>query len=80
MGGHEIDRFGRGPLRGDEQIAFVLAVGVVDQNHHAALAHLGQHLLDDVFAGLVVAHVRNRGNPLYARVTSRMNSARVLSR
>ena len=57
VGRHEIDRLGRCALGGDEQIAFVLAVFVVDQDQHAALAHLGQHLLDDEFAGrLSAAH------------------------
>ena len=42
---------GRRALGGDEQIAFVLAVFVVDQDQHAAFAHVGQKLLDDGFAG-----------------------------
>ena len=50
-GRHEVDRLGRRALRGNEQIAFVLAVFVVDQNQHAAFAHVRQHLFDDELAG-----------------------------
>ena len=42
--GHEVDRFGRGALRRDDEVALVLAVLVVDQDEHPALAGF----LDDV--------------------------------
>ena len=38
VAGHEVDRVGRGELRGDDQVAFVLAVLVIDQDEHAAVA------------------------------------------
>jgi len=40
--GHEIDRFGRDELRRQGQIALVLTVFVIDNNHHASGANLGQ--------------------------------------
>ena len=36
--GHEVDRVGRGELRRDDEVALVLAVLVVDQDEHAAVA------------------------------------------
>ena len=36
VGRHEIDRIGRRHLRGDDEIAFVLAIFLVDQDDHAA--------------------------------------------
>ena len=44
--GHEIDRLGRRHLRRDDEIALVLAVLVVDQDEHAAVARLLDDLLD----------------------------------
>ena len=49
---HEIDCVRRGALGRDEQVALVLAVLIVDEYQHAALAHVRQQLLDDRFAGL----------------------------
>ena len=45
MAGHEVDRLGRGHLRGNDQIALILAVVVVDQDEHPAVARL----VDDRF-------------------------------
>ena len=42
---HEVDRVGRRHLRGDDQIAFILAVLVIDQDEHAAVARLVDDLL-----------------------------------
>ena len=56
---HEVDRFGRCALRRHEEIALVLAVLVVDENHHAPLPHVRQNLLDDEFAGLSDVGHRN---------------------
>ena len=47
MLGHEVDRIGRGHLRGNNEIAFVLAVRVIDQNEHASVARV----VDDLFDG-----------------------------
>ena len=44
MLGHEVDRFGRGALRGNYEVALVFAVLVIDQDEHPALAGF----LDDV--------------------------------
>ncbi len=56
MLGHEVDRFGRRPLRRDHEVALVLAVLVVDEDEHPTLAGF----LDDVLGrGL---HFRE-GNP-----------------
>ena len=46
MGGHEVDRLGRHVLRGHHQVALVLAVGRVDDDHHAARANVLDRLLD----------------------------------
>ena len=43
---HEVDRLGRRELRGDRQVALVLAVRVVDDDDDAALADLLDRLLD----------------------------------
>ena len=44
MTGHEVDRLRRRKFGGNDQVAFVLAIFVVDQDHHAAIAQLGQGL------------------------------------
>ena len=44
--GHEIDRLRRDALRGDGQIAFVLAVLVVDDDDHLAVADGLDRVLD----------------------------------
>ena len=44
--GHEVDRLGRGELRGDRQVALVLAVGRVDDDHELALADVLDRLVD----------------------------------
>ena len=45
MGRHEVDRAGRAHLRRDDQVAFVLAVLVVDEDEHAPVPRV----LDDLF-------------------------------
>jgi len=42
--GHEIDRIGRDAVRGDDQIALVLAVLLVDEDRHATTLELGDDL------------------------------------
>jgi hypothetical protein len=42
--GHEVDRFGRAVLGGNDEVAFVLAVFLVDQDHHAAGTHVGDDI------------------------------------
>ena len=44
--GHEVDRVGRRHLRRDDEVALVLALLGVDQNEHAAVARILDHLLD----------------------------------
>ena len=46
MLGHEIDGVGRRHLRRDDEVALVLALLGVDQNEHAAVARILDHLLD----------------------------------
>ena len=46
VGRHEVDRVGRRELRGDRQVAFVLAVGIVDDDDEPALADVLDRLLD----------------------------------
>ncbi len=40
MGRHEVDVLGRDELGGEHEIAFVLAIFVVDEDHHLAGADL----------------------------------------
>ncbi len=44
--GHEVDRVGRRHLRGDDQVAFVLAPLVIHQDDHPAVARVVDDLLD----------------------------------
>ena len=44
--GHEVDRVGRRHLRRDDEVAFVLALLGIDQDEHAAVARILDHLLD----------------------------------
>ena len=46
VGRHEVDRLGRRELRGDHEVALVLAVGVVDDDDEAALADVLDRVLD----------------------------------
>ena len=46
MRGHEVDRIGRRHLRRDDEVALVLAVLVVDQDEHPAVARFVDDLLD----------------------------------
>ena len=41
---HEVDRLGRDVFGGEHQVAFVLAVFLVDEDHHAAGAQFGDEL------------------------------------
>ena len=43
---HEVDRLGRGELRSDRQVALVLAVGSVDDDHELPLADVLDRLVD----------------------------------
>ena len=43
---HEVDRLGRDVVGGEDQVAFVLAVLLVDQDDHAAGGELGDDFLD----------------------------------
>ena len=55
VAGHEVDRIRRGELRGDDQVALVFPVLVVDQDEHPAVARFLDQFLD---AGQVL---RQRG-------------------
>ena len=48
---HEVDVLGAHQARGHEQVAFVLAVLVVDDDDHAAGGEVGEDVLDAVEAG-----------------------------
>ncbi len=43
---HEVDGLGRDVIGGEHDVAFVLAVFLVDQDHHAAGGELGHDFLD----------------------------------
>ncbi len=67
--GHEVDRLGRDVVGGEHQVAFVLAVFLVDQDDHAAGAHVGDDVFDrrdghrriDGWRGASCAGFRGRG-------------------
>ena len=44
--GHEIDGLGRGELGGDDEVAFILPVFVIDEDEHAAVARVLDQFLD----------------------------------
>jgi hypothetical protein len=44
--GHEIDRVGRRHLRGDHEVALVLAVFGIDEDDHAAIAQVVENIAD----------------------------------
>lgn len=53
VGGHEVDRLRGRHLGGDDEIALVLAVFIIDEDIHAAIARLVDDLLDGGEDGLV---------------------------
>ena len=57
MASHEIDGFRRDVVGGDDEVALVLAVFLIDQDHHSAGADLGDDVLDrrDRAVGLACA-------------------------
>jgi hypothetical protein len=58
VGGHEVDRLGRDLVGGQHQIALVLAILVVDHDHHLAGADGGEGGLD-ASGGSGEAHQRD---------------------
>ena len=48
MFGHEIDRFRRDLLGRDDQVALVLAIGVIRHDDHAALGDIADHIVNRV--------------------------------
>ena len=60
--GHEVDRLGRRELGGDDEVALVLAVGVVDDDDELAVADVLDRLLD--------RGERRRGSALVAMLRS----------
>ena len=44
--GHEIDRLGSGPFANNAQIAFILAILVIDKDEQLASGGIGNHILD----------------------------------
>ncbi len=60
VGRHEVDRLGRDELRGDREVALVLAILVVDDDHEPARADLLDRLLDgrEDGVGCLGAHPR----------------------
>jgi len=51
---HEIDRIGRRHLRRNDQVAFILAVFIVDQNIHSAVARFFDDLFDRDQRGCII--------------------------
>ena len=44
--GHEVDGFGRDVVGGEDEVAFVFAVFFIDQDDHAASAHVGNNIFN----------------------------------
>jgi len=51
---HEVDCIGRGHLCGNYEVTFVLAILVIDQNEHPAIARLVDYLFDPDEDGRIV--------------------------
>ena len=70
---HEVDDLRRHLLRRDDEVALVLAVLVVDDDDHPALAQFLERLLDGAERGRFVGHdrLRCRWRYLYCREASR---------
>jgi hypothetical protein len=47
MARHEVDAFGRHVVGGQDQVAFVFPVFLVDEDHHAASGEFGDQLIDE---------------------------------
>ena len=60
VGCHEVDRLGRRELRGDRQVALVLAVGRVHDDDELALADVLDRVLDRGEGGRLVRGLRHR--------------------
>jgi hypothetical protein len=52
--GHEVDRFGRRFLRGHDEIALVLAIGIVGYDHHSS----ARDVAHDVVHGIELERFR----------------------
>ena len=67
---HEIDLLGRDFLSGDNKVTFVLAVFVVDHNHHFSVAEIFNGIFDAVKT-YVLIHYRvcyeHRRHPMWLR-------------
>ena len=58
---HEVDRVGRRHLRGDDEIALVLALLRVDEHDHTAVAHILEDLGDGGQAAAALRHCDRTG-------------------
>ena len=63
IAGHEIDVFGAGLGRRHEQIAFVLAILVVDDDHHLAGSQVSDNVLNGIEGRSGAAAVGGRIHP-----------------
>ena len=61
MLGHEIDRFRRDVFGGHDEVAFVLAVFLVDEDDHLASLDVGEDVLDGGNVGQGRCHVQSSG-------------------
>ena len=61
MRGHEIDRVGRGHLRGDDKVPLVLAILVIDEDEHPPVAGIFDDLFDGRDHVLVIGFHRTGG-------------------
>ncbi len=69
--GHEVDRLLRRELGGDDEVALVLAIGIVDDDDHPA----GADVLDRFLDRRELAHVRSRSTYFASTSTSRLTES-----
>ena len=78
MLGHEVDRLGRHVVGGQHQVAFVFAVFLVDEDHHAASGQLGDQFGNggNRHAGIVGGGPRATRSPGLAQNAARPGGRR----
>src|SRR5262249_23933488 len=79
MGRHEVDEIGCDELGGEHEVALVLAILVVDQDHHAAGADLVQRALDSFDGGAHRIPPRSFSTCLASRSVSRFTASPMAS-
>ena len=64
---HEIDRFRRHFFRCHDQIAFVLAIGIVGHDHHAPFGDVAHHIVNRIELKCLCGLCNHRNNTITSR-------------